>query len=1581
MLNQRSRAFSSLSFPRRHYAVTSILLVCSLTLAPTLILRSAKANEATLTETLQLKVADKVVGTATQSSSLSAGRETDELSKVRLNRRLDDMPLNFQANQGQADDRVKFMARGRNLSVFLTDGGASIVLKKSTATSDSKAARLAGSHVGVRSRPVTTNARPSRVVKMALVGSNLNARAVGLDKAAEISNYFIGRDPHKWQTNVPNYSRAKFENIYPGIDILYHLEQGGLVYDFILAPHSDPNRIVVDFEGIQKLAIARDGDLVLQTEIGAVRQSRPYIYQEVAGVKQSIAGTYVLKGKTRVGFEIGAYDSTKPLIIDPQLTYSTYLGGTGNDLGGSIAIDSSGNAYIAGRTDSTNFPAAGGFQSTLAGGVDIFIAKLNRTGNALVYSTYLGGTGNDGGWLVDQGDDFAPKIALDSSGNAYIYGTTYSNNFPVTAGAYQTTALTSPEHGPQNLFITKLNSTGNALVYSTYLGGSSSDIAGGIAVDAVGNAYVTGLTLSTVYDQIPTPFPVTTGAFQTTLNTFIAVAFVTKLNSTGTALVYSTYLGGTINNYQSGYSKGYGIAVDDSGNAYVAGYTECNDFPVTPGAYQTTTHEPANDAPQEGFVTKLNTTGSALVYSTYLGGSGRDWSYNILIDSSGNAYVSGDTSSTNFPVTAGALKTTLSGNGDVYVTKLNETGTALIYSTYVGGSGTEYSTEDAPSFALDSCGYVYLTGTTNSTDLPVTTNAYQSTFGGVEDIFIAKLNKAGTALLYSSYLGGSGDELNSAMAVDSAGDAYITGRTKSANFPVTAGAFRSSPYGLWDAFVTKFPLADAVERATVLAPDATSGVPLYTAASAEYHPGADANNFHPNATIDTTVLPDRPTEIWAKYYWPQGLAGGPYPLVVFTHGNHYSCGRTWTPFITNVTPGTVKNNSSSWLGMKITTSSQPVTVRYLGRMFLTGNTGTHAVKIVRASDNATIVSVSIPMVGGTVNQFRYVQLASPVTLAANTGYYIASQEANHGDSWYDSNTVVSSTTVATVNGRVSSNNGSSWSTTGAVPGQVYGPLDFLYDAPARTDDSSQYTVAGTYGTCPSGYTVAPSHRGYDYLANQLASWGYIVVSINTNLGMSAGAPPYYLANNPGYPDYPDDPGLNLARGRLVLKHLQQLSEWTRGVTATPAALGVDFTGKIDLGNVGFMGHSRGGEGVRAAYNLYRDAGSPWPARIVTPLTTKGIFEIAPTDGQTSRILNADGVAWNVLLPACDGDVSRLQGIRPFDRALTLRSESPTTQKSTFLVWGANHNFYNTQWQKSEWVNNATACIGTGNNALFLNPTITGTGFGSLPQQQTASGSVIPFFRANVGPAPNQSFNQNFDPRFTLPNLVTSVTRVVRAVTPSPNASVTTTFEDFDQPTGLNSSGVANDDNVSITHVIATDCTSCATVPDHFYDKNQSSQYYDFMPLPSASQLFKAGAISWASASSNTYFQTNWKDINQSTDITSFQLLDFLVGRQRSDTNPTLPHSLNTAESTNFTIQLVMADNSLSDAICLSTYADVGNPVGGANELHTILQTVRIPLADFSGVHLNLSQVRGIRFTFNKTATGAIYLANVRLARP
>ncbi len=712
------------------------------------------------------------------------------------------LPLSFELNTGQTDASVRFLSRGPGYALFLTGHDAVLSFAKRrdphTTTPQAKTPGLASLFGKPQAKkPISAPA----AFRMTLAGANPKATVTGLDELPGKSNYFIGNDPAKWRTNVPTYAKVKYQNVYRGIDLVYYGNPQQLEYDFVVAPGADPKAISLDVAAIRSssdgnrrapLRIDANGDLVIPAGEDDVRLHKPVVYQ--ASVKQGaersarhyIDSHYLLKGDNRVSFEVASYDPGKTLVIDPVLVYSTYLGGDTSDSGTGIAVDSSGNAYVTGDTLSANFPTASPLQAVFSGGViDAFVAKLNPTGSALVYSTYLGGSDLD----------TADAVAVDTAGNAYVTGSTASTDFP-TASPLQAV--------PRGIdaFVAKLSATGSALVYSTYLGGSSFDYALGIAVDPSGNAYVTGQTEST---DFPTANPLQ-GVYG---GGMFGDAFVAKLNAGGSALVYSTYLGGSAD------ESGAAIAVDSSDNAYVTGYTDSTNFPI---ASPLQAVYGGGVFVGDAFVTKLNPAGSALVYSTYIGGSSEEQGRGIAVDSAGNAYVTGYTTSTDFP-TANPLQASFGGGssggsgggihghpvpptGDGFVAKLNPTGSALVYSTYLGGSDADAG----EAIAVDSAGNAYVTGYTDSTNFP-TGKPLQAVFGGgVQDGFLAKLNPTGSALLYSSYLGGSDLDSGFGIAVDSSGHAYVTGSTDSTDFP-TASPLQAVNRGNGDAFVTKIDFA------------------------------------------------------------------------------------------------------------------------------------------------------------------------------------------------------------------------------------------------------------------------------------------------------------------------------------------------------------------------------------------------------------------------------------------------------------------------------------------------------------------------------------------------------------------------------------------------------------------------------------------------------------------------------------------------------------------------------------------------------------------------------------------------------
>ncbi len=719
---------------------------------------------------------------------------------ARVSERYGKLPLHFEANRGQTHKDVRFLSHGPGYSLYLTAGEAVLVLSKSNADAGRDA----------RSAPERGDAQmPAKSValRVSLVGAAHKPLVSGLEELPGKANYFIGRDRSKWRTNVPTYAKVQYREVYPGVDLVYYGNQRQLEYDFVLAPGADPNRIVLGFKGADKLEIDAEGSLVLHASGGDIRQDKPVIYQNIDGVRRDIAGGYVRKGANRVGFQVAAYDTRQPLVIDPVvLSYSTYLGGSAGDSGNGIAVDADGNAYVTG--DASSIPTtAGAFQTTNGGRQFAFVTKINSTGSALVYSTYLGsGVGN--------------AIAVDADGNAYATGIGDSD-FPTTTGAFQPTG--------GGVFVTKLNPAGSALIYSTFLRGSNTEVGMGIAVDANRNAYVTGYTSST-------DFPTTPGAIQTTFGGGELDAFVTKLDPSGSALVYSSYLGG------GDFDSGLGIAVDAAGNAYITGATISTNFPTTQGAFQPVFGGGSNGFGGDAYVAKLNPTGSAFVYSTYLGGTTGDSGAGIAADADGNAYVTGQTTSNNFPTTAGAFQPILSGPADAFVTKLGPGG-AVVYSTCLGGTGGE----TGRGIAVDSAGNTYVIGSTNSSDFPTTPAAFQPIFGGGGDVFVTKLNPSGSALAYSTYLGGSDFESGFGVAVDTAGNAYVTGRTSSSNFPTTAGAFQPTQ-PMWFGRSAAPPPAPTGTGTTRFEESAATEIGFWTSY------GAETGTFSGGAIVASDVI-------------------------------------------------------------------------------------------------------------------------------------------------------------------------------------------------------------------------------------------------------------------------------------------------------------------------------------------------------------------------------------------------------------------------------------------------------------------------------------------------------------------------------------------------------------------------------------------------------------------------------------------------------------------------------------------------------------------------------------------------------
>lgn len=694
------------------------------------------------------------------------------------------LPLSFEANTGQADARVKFLSRGSNYGLYLTSDEAVMVFR-SHKRQDNK---IKNAHsLRSESLPLPDSAKRREVVRMKLVGAAEDAEPQGVDELPGKTNYFLGNDSGKWRTNVTTYRKIKYDEIYPGIDLVYYGNSGELEYDFIVAPHADPRGIKLKFNGVTRVKLDRNGDLLLSTTTATFRHQKPLIYQEVNGTRTSVKGGYVLGTKGQVSFRFGTYDKTRPLIIDPVIAYSTFLGGSDLDEGFSIAIDSSNNIYIAGITDSTNFPLENPFQSINKGGngpvgyYELYVSKLDPTGQSLIYSTYLGGTGIDRGGV----------IAVDNDGNLHITGSTTSIDFPV-ANAYQSTY----GGGASDAFLTKLSPSGNFLIYSTYLGGNGPNWLPGnyfeagraITLDSVGNAILAGETDSFGFPVLQ-PIKATKGGTSAASD-----AFLLKM-STGGSLLFSTYLGGNNDD-----DSANGITQDAFGNIYISGSTSSTDFPIVNAPSFLIPNADAYNA----FVMKLTPEGTSIINSTLMGGTSADYGGAIVVDSSQNIYLGGATYSQDFPVVNAFQPTNpitpVFGNPRTtgWVMKLQSDFSVANYSTYLGGN--DYG--GVSTVALDSSNNLWVYGSSIATNFPVVDALYSSN-RGYQDVTLSKFSLDGSTLTFSTYLGGNNYDRPGRMVLNSDDEIYLSGNTASSNFPLLNPYQSQYGGGLSDAFIMK----------------------------------------------------------------------------------------------------------------------------------------------------------------------------------------------------------------------------------------------------------------------------------------------------------------------------------------------------------------------------------------------------------------------------------------------------------------------------------------------------------------------------------------------------------------------------------------------------------------------------------------------------------------------------------------------------------------------------------------------------------------------------------------------------------
>jgi len=695
--------------------------------------------------------------------------------------------VSFEPNVGQTDPRVAYLARGRGFVLFLE--GAEAVF----ATRDGGALR------------------------MRLAGASPGAAAEGEGLLPGVSHYFLGNDPARWRSSVPHRRSVRVRGVLPGVDLRWHGQRGAVEYEFRLAPGASAETLALEFEGASGVEVEAGGDLLVHTTKGVLRHSRPVAWQPGSDGRRGVEARFAAEGRSRARLRLGSLDPALPCVVDPRLEYASYLGGNSSDgtstSASRVAVDSSSAIYLAGASQSTDYPTASAYQQNISDGGtygDAVITKLNAAGSALVYSTYLGGNYTD----------YANALAVETSGAVTVGGSTNSTNFPVVA-AFQPT-----RGGDFDGWVARLSVSGSTLTFATHLGASSTDHLKAIAVDGSGAIYATGYTASS---DFPTQSPLQSS------RSGAADAFVTKLSSSGSALSYSTYLGG------SGLETGQAIAIDSSGNCFVTGSSDSTNFPLQ-GAFQAA----YGGGNQDGFVAKIASSGTSLIYSSYLGGSGVDYALGIAVDGGGAAVVTGITGSSNFPLQSPLQGTYGGGTSDAFVAKIAVNGASKTFSTFLGGSGGD----TGAGVAADSSGAIYVTGYTYSADFPVA-SAVQGTKAGDGDAFLTKLNSAGSALSYSTYLGGTALDVGNGLALDGT-SAIVSGYTASTDFP-TQSPYQGTNAGLQDAFVARvvtMPLPPSGLAATLAAAD---GIQIDWADNSDNETGFDVQRRSGNSGPYSTV--------------------------------------------------------------------------------------------------------------------------------------------------------------------------------------------------------------------------------------------------------------------------------------------------------------------------------------------------------------------------------------------------------------------------------------------------------------------------------------------------------------------------------------------------------------------------------------------------------------------------------------------------------------------------------------------------------------------------------------------------------
>ncbi|MBN1213533.1 MAG: SBBP repeat-containing protein [candidate division Zixibacteria bacterium] len=663
--------------------------------------------------------------------------------------------MTFTANQGQWNQQTLFRCDAGSALLWFTHDGVYYHFNRRLGNSEEYTARLPHRMSEPADNPPVFE---RLLIKSNFIAANPEPVIKGNALLSHRSNFILGNDPARWRTNVPSYESLTYEDIYPGINLVYYSKNGHMEYDFVVFPGADPAVIKIRYDGVERISVNETGELQLTTAWGTVTEQKPVFYQDINGERQTVTGRYLILGETTFGFEPDRnYDPTLPLIIDPVLVFSTYMGGSVEDWGLDIAVDDNSNVYVVGMTYSSDFPTENPLIDTITGSSDAFMTKLKATGDEFIYSTYLGG----------DGFDFGLALTIDGDGNIYLTGVTYAADFPTES------PLQGTYGGNGDAFVVKLNNTGESLIFSTYLGGGSYDSGEDIILDANGNIYVTGGTDS---ESFPTQDPLFN-------NQLLRDAFISKITPDGSSFVFSTYLGGERGDF------GKALCLDADTNIIILGSTNSDNFPSF-RAYQ---DERAGF--YDAFITRINANATNLIYSTYLGGGDDDWPVDMEIDANGFVYLTGYTYSLDFPKYL-PFQNAKDDSADAFVTKLDSSGVSLVFSTFFGGSKNDYS----QGITVDNDGKIYISGSTGSSDFPLKREL--QTYQANNDAFVTKFNDDASLLFYSTCLGGTGSDAANCIDIDNTGNVYLTGSTSSIDFP-TVTPYCDTLTGLKDVFVTK----------------------------------------------------------------------------------------------------------------------------------------------------------------------------------------------------------------------------------------------------------------------------------------------------------------------------------------------------------------------------------------------------------------------------------------------------------------------------------------------------------------------------------------------------------------------------------------------------------------------------------------------------------------------------------------------------------------------------------------------------------------------------------------------------------